>query len=201
MELKSFAEVAQIVIAAASLVALAFTLRELRQTRLHQRENTQVSRKRIVTEILLSVWGAEDERSFFYRLDYEDWTFSPDRFRKTNEERLLDQILYKAALLGNLLKSDSIDAEDIQQAEFFVFTVLGNDQVYEYLKWAQRDVPLGVSFTDAYGIFLHFCKVRAARARAREAAGTSIESHVDDLKMRETRILDLIPNGTTRWWG
>ena len=104
-------------------------------------------------------------------------------------------------MLGNLLKSGSIDAEDIQQAEFFVFTVLGNaDQVYEYLKWAQRDVPLGVSFTDAYGIFLHFCKVRAACGRAREAAGTSIASHVDDLKKRETRILDLIPNGMTHWW-
>jgi len=192
MGLQSFAEVAQIVIAAASLIALAFTLRELRETRLHQKENTQVSRKRIVTEILLSVWSAEDEREFFYRLDYEDWNFSPDRFRKTNEERLLDQILYKAALLGNLLKSGSIDAEDVQQAEFFVFTVLGNDQVYEYLAWAQRDVPLGVSFSDAYHIFLHFCKIRAARADGAEKTDMAISSSLDDLRSRQDRISALM---------
>ena len=163
--LQQFANIAQLVIAAASITALFFTVRELRETRKHQRENTQVSRGQIVTDILVSIWSDEAERTFFYRLDYEDWRFSSDRFRKTSEERVLDQILYKLSHIGSLIKMGSIGYDDARLIEFTTLAVIGNAEVQAYLAWVKEDAPLGSSFDDAIGLYLLFCKYKAERAQ------------------------------------
>jgi uncharacterized membrane protein YciS (DUF1049 family) len=62
------ANLAQLIVAVASIIALLLTLRELRATRQYQRENTQVSRSQIVTDILLSILSNAEERSFFLQI-------------------------------------------------------------------------------------------------------------------------------------
>lgn len=174
-------------------------MRELSQTRLHQKENTQVSRKRVITEILLSVWGDEAERTFFYRLDYDDWVFRRDSFRKTPEERYLDQMLYKIALIGNLLRSGSVTGDDVRQAEFFVFTVVGNDSVIKYFEFVRDDVPLGVSFSDAYGVFLYFCNLRICRGKALEM-DEKVEESVSKVQDKKALVLSLMRDKPPYWW-
>lgn len=199
MDLQSVGEIATVVIAAASLVALGLTLRELNEARRYQRESTEVSRKRIVTDILLSVWGDEAERMFFYRLDYEDWAFKEDRFRKTSEERYLDQILYKIALLGNLLRSGNVVPSDVRQAEFFVFAAVGNKEVLKYFEFVKRDLPLGMAFNDAYGLFLYFCNLRIARGEAMQKS-PQVERDLAEVKELKGRVLNLLADTPDKWW-
>lgn len=178
--LQQFADIAQLLIAAASVTALVLTLRELRETRKHQKENTQVSRGQIVTDIVISIFSDEAERTFFYRLDYEDWKFSEDRFRKTNEERILDQILYKLSHIGALVRNGSIQYDDARIVEFTALAVLGNREVQAYLEWIKDDAPLESSFDDAIGLYLLLGRRKSNRAKEKgltEVAKLADESY------------------------
>ena len=45
--------------------------------------------------------NSDAERDFFYRLDYEDFTFDPATFAHSNDERQLDRLLYKLSYVVN----------------------------------------------------------------------------------------------------
>ena len=144
------------------IVGLAGLFLAYGQLRLAQRnsgENAKSTTARFVLD--LNQWFTDNkaEKAFFYRLDYSShenaFQFDAEHFPHSDDELLLDTLLYKLSHVGALLRRDVVSLEDLQWVRFFVKAVMENPEVHKYLRWLKTSdqVPDHSGFTDA--IFLY----------------------------------------------
>jgi hypothetical protein len=82
-------------------------------------------------------WYLDDPalRAFFYKLDYNQWKFDQRTFSGSDEEPLIDKMLYVFDLLERLIQSKQISQADLSILTFEASRVLHNPQVERYLTW------------------------------------------------------------------
>lgn len=146
-------------IALLGLVGVVFAYFQLRLAKVNSRETARSTKARFVLD--LNKWFNEDEKekAFFYRLDYSKsssaFTFKPEEFPHSEEERYLDTILYKLSHVGALLSSGVVTREDLTWVKFIAAATLRNKQVQKYLEWLKSpdQVPDHSSFAEAITLF------------------------------------------------
>jgi hypothetical protein len=94
----------------------------------------------------------DDVRALYYQVDWGTWTFDFAGLPRSENERLLDRLLYSFDEIGQLLRMGVLDK---QQAGLFAFQasrVLRNAEVRKYLALLDRDYRaegLGEAHADA----------------------------------------------------
>src|SRR5262249_868536 len=78
------------------------------------------------------------EPKCFYRLDYKELTFDPDKFAESDEERELDRLLYKLSYVGKLLRDRLLNLQDVNNIRHIAGRTLRNDEVLKYLKYLKE---------------------------------------------------------------
>jgi hypothetical protein len=79
-----------------TIIGLVFTAVQIRRAARTQRYQFLLT----VTE---RYFGDENVREFYYRLDYHKFTFDPKTFLGTEDELLLDGIIYNLDMIGRIL--------------------------------------------------------------------------------------------------
>ena len=67
-------------------------------------QDNRAVRARFVYDLNQGFLLNDDERNFFYKLDYQDFFFDPNTFAQSDDERQLDRLLYKLSYVGKLLR-------------------------------------------------------------------------------------------------
>ena len=86
-----------------------------------------------------------------YNSDETSWRFDLSKFRRSDDERDIDEILHKFTVIGHMIRCRSIDVYDINSLYFTCRQVFHNAQVREYLRFVQIDLYLSDGF-----VFLQF---------------------------------------------
>jgi hypothetical protein len=96
----------------------------------------------------------DKERDFFYKLDYRNFTFDPDKFAESEDERNLDRLLHKLSYVGKLLRDRVLTLEDVNNIRHIASRTLRNEEVLKYLKYLKEvQIPDHSSFSDAVYLF------------------------------------------------
>ena len=109
------------------------------------------------------------ERDFFQKLDHGDFVFAPEAFRRSEDEKQLDRLLYKLSNVGKLIRDGIIDIDDINFVRHIASSTLKDEQVIAYLEWLKGTLPNHSSFTDAIYLYErmygkrdeHYSRIRA----------------------------------------
>lgn len=114
-------------------------------------------------------------RKFYYRVDYQNqsfsWKFDSKTFPGSSEEASLDYILHTYSLMEQLIRERVILARDIKVLGFEAIRVLENPEVVRYLEWLDKDYneilgPNSQSFSDARNLAKRFREMRDERGRS-----------------------------------
>lgn len=93
------------------------------------------------------------ERDFFQKLDHGDFSFEPEKFKRSEDEKQLDRLLYKLSHVGKLLRDKIIDLDDINFVRHIAASTLKDQNVIAYLQWLKQSLPYHSSFVDAVYLF------------------------------------------------
>jgi hypothetical protein len=93
------------------------------------------------------------ERDFFYKLDHGDFVFLPEAFKRSEDEKQLDRLLYKLSNVGKLIRDGVIELDDINFVRHIASSTLKDEQVIAYLEWLKEALPNHSSFVDAIYLF------------------------------------------------
>lgn len=104
--------------------------------------NVRTAKAKFVTDLTESFLEKE-LHGFWYRLDYskhpKGWRFNLANFRMSDDERLLDTLLYKFAVVGHMLKTNAIAAADIEVLIPMCRQTFENEEVRKYLRFYALD--------------------------------------------------------------
>jgi hypothetical protein len=106
------------------------------------RSNSRTNRAKFVFDLTESFLKEKELREFWYRLDYQNpqsWKFVLNIFRHSQDERLLDTLLYKFVVIGQMLRSGAIGVEDIEGLFIMCRQIFGNTEVQDYLRFHRLD--------------------------------------------------------------
>ena len=103
------------------------------------RKTVRVQRADFLLKLTERYFKSEEVRDFYYQLDWDKWTFSPDQFTSSKEERLLDSLLYSFDEIGQVLRLGVLDKNQARIFAFQASRVLGNEQVKKYLLMLDAD--------------------------------------------------------------
>lgn len=119
----------------ATTIGLFLTIRQMRR-------GAKVQRLDFLFRITNDLFTNSDFREFFYKIDYEQFTFDVariDDFKHSPAERHLDALLYRYDLLARLVRSRVLNVSDIEFVAFEVVQVLKNVHVRKYLSWLELE--------------------------------------------------------------
>jgi hypothetical protein len=111
-----------------TLVGLFFAIRQLRQ-------NTRVQRAQFLMDTTERYFSDSEVRKFYYKLDYDKFTFKLDTFMGSDDERWLDSLLYTFDVIGRMVKMNALTANEVDILAFQASRVLKNSEVKKYLDW------------------------------------------------------------------
>ena len=103
------------------------------------RKTVRVQRADFLLKLTERYFKSEEVRDFYYQLDWDKWTFSPDKFTSSKEERLLDTLLYSFDEIGQVLRLGVLDETQARIFAFQASRVLGNKEVQKYLQMLDND--------------------------------------------------------------
>jgi hypothetical protein len=103
------------------------------------RKTARVQRADFLLKLTERYFKSEEVRDFYYQLDWDKWSFSPDQFISSKEERLLDTLLYSFDEIGQVLRLGVLDEAQGRIFAFQASRVLGNEQVQNYLRMLDND--------------------------------------------------------------
>jgi hypothetical protein len=103
------------------------------------RSNSRTNRAKFVFDLTESFLKEKELREFWYRLDYDSWKFILNIFRHSQDERLLDTLLYKFVVIGRMLRSGAISVQDIEGLFVMCRQTFGNHEVQDYLRFHKLD--------------------------------------------------------------
>jgi hypothetical protein len=118
-----------------TLAGFIFTIVSVTFAALELRRNRKVDGERFLFDVTERYFRDPEVRKFFYRLDYNDWTFDQERFALSDEERWLDALLYDLDLMGHLYDAGLLSKEKAQMIRFQASRVIRNPEVQKYLAW------------------------------------------------------------------
>lgn len=90
-----------------------------------------------------NVWLLSDPavRAFYYRLDYNRWTFDPDTFRLSPEEELLDRLLHTLDMVQRFVESGLLRPAHMAMLQMDMPQILNNPEVQKYFAWLDTEFP------------------------------------------------------------
>lgn len=142
------------VLALLGLLSLVLSSRQLKQSKDAQRLQANALRARFVFDLNQDFLANDAERKFFYKIDYKEFKFDPDKFARSEDERQLDRLLYKLRYVGKLLRDKLVTLEDVNNIHHIASRTLRNDEVIKYLRYLkQEQLPDHNSFSDAVYLF------------------------------------------------
>jgi hypothetical protein len=100
--------------------------------------NARVQQAQFVSNLIRDHFEREELRRFFYRVDYEEFEFSKEDlagFKGSDDERLLDELLYKYNHVAQLVRLGVIALSDIEFIMFEMIQIFKNTAVIEYISW------------------------------------------------------------------
>lgn len=106
------------------------------------RLNTRTNKSKFVLDLSEIFLKDSELKTFWYRLDYDgplSWKFDLSDFRHSAEERYLDSLLHRCAVVGQLLRSKSVHARDLANIYPVIRQIFCNEQVREYLRFNMLD--------------------------------------------------------------
>jgi hypothetical protein len=109
-------------------------------------------RSRFAFDLTRTFFQDNGEREFFYKVEHDVFTFEPEKFLQSEDEKNLDKILYKLSLIGKMLRDETLEIDDIRFVRHIARSIFGDPEVQKYLTWLKMQVPDHASFVDA--IFL-----------------------------------------------
>ncbi|WP_299362164.1 hypothetical protein [Winogradskyella sp.] len=121
-----------------SIIGFAFAIIGIWFTYKQMKETSRVNRVKFIYDLTNDLFGDDKIREFFYKIDYEKFTFNLeeiDKFKDSSEERWLDAILYRYDVIGRMVKTKTIPLNDIDYILFEIIQVYKNKDVKNYLKW------------------------------------------------------------------
>jgi hypothetical protein len=151
--LQDLGAVASVLYGGIGLVAILIYGDQLFVARNSLRHQEQVSRAGFVKDLVSSFFANHEERLFFYRLDYREWKFLPDQFRMSDDEVLLDNLIYRLSYVGMLVNDGILDVDDVYILRFILRDLIENEEIQKYFAWVHQDVPAAHDL--AYGFMLY----------------------------------------------
>jgi hypothetical protein len=126
----------------------------LKQGQEAQKLQANAMRARFVLDLNQEFLANDAERNFFYKIDYKDFTFEPNAFAQSDDERQLDRLLYKLSYVGKLLRDGLVNLDDVNNIRHIANRTLHNAEVVKYLQYLKEEqVPDHNSFSDAIYLF------------------------------------------------
>lgn len=97
-----------------------------------------------VGDLIKDIFDDSEIRKFFYKIDYDEFKFLDTKsflkvFKGSDDERMLDSMLYKYNYVGKLVRSNYLDINDINFLIFGMLQVYNDDNVKRYLKWLDSE--------------------------------------------------------------
>jgi hypothetical protein len=174
-EFAPWATIGGMCFAALSILIAASSLRHV----------TRTNKAKFVFDVTDSFLKDGDLQRFWYRLDYDSaddisWKFDLHTFRQSEEERLLDALLYKFDAVGLMLRTKAVHVSDLEGLFILCRQTFSNADVREYLRFHQLDFWHAYSlctlcYADALYLYqqltIHF--VNTGRAPVRHYADCS----------------------------
>ena len=158
------------------LLSVWLAYRQLRLGQEAQVLQANATRARFVLDLNQEFLRNDTERKFFYKLDYKEFTFDPDKFAESEDELELDRLLYKLSYVGKLLRDQVLSLEDVNNIRHIASRTLRNEEVLKYLRYLKEEqVPDHGSFSDAVYLFermfgkrdVHYSEIRRYLALGR----------------------------------
>jgi len=112
------------------------------------RQNARTNRSKFILDLTGFALTDSSTRDFWYKLDYDDWIFELSTFRKSDEEKHIDSMLYKFSVIGQLLRNSSVKASDLNNIYPIVRQFFSNVQIREYLRFNMMDFWRVAGHTD-----------------------------------------------------
>jgi hypothetical protein len=145
------------VLAALGLLGLLSVWLAYRQLKLAQKAQllqATATRTCFILDLNQEFLRSDAERKFFYKLDYKEFTFDPDKFAESDDERDRDRLLYKLSYVGKLLRDRLLTLEDVSNIRHIAGRTLRNDEVLKYLRYLKKEqIPDHNSFSEAVYLF------------------------------------------------
>lgn len=103
------------------------------------RATSKVNRTKFIFDLTNELFKEGETRKFFYKIDYEKFTFVVKEFQGSDEERWLDAILYRYDVIGRMVKTKVIPLNEIEYVLFEMVQVYKNPEVQKYLEWLDTE--------------------------------------------------------------
>ena len=102
-------------------------------------KTVRVQRADFLLKLTERYFKSEEVRAFYYRVDWDQWVFDAKGFQSSEEERLLDTLLYSFDEIGQVLRLGVLDDNQARIFAFQAARVLRNQQVQKYLETLDSD--------------------------------------------------------------
>ena len=146
----SVADVVGFAIGGSAIVALFINASQAQRSAQQEALQTSALKAQLLLRIRDMLFDDTEERRFVYRLDYQQFRFTPETFAGSEDERHLDSLLYKLVHIGYLLRSRLLTVADLTPVRSIIGCILHNPGVGDYLVWLKEEQhPMHSSFTDA----------------------------------------------------
>lgn len=106
------------------------------------KQNQRTLKAQFLLEITTRYFDNVEMREFYYKVDYHKFTFDPEDnqdFIGSEDERLLDQLLYTFDTIGRLYTSKIVSLSEIDILAFQAKRVLENKSIKAYLDWLDSE--------------------------------------------------------------
>lgn len=106
--------------------------------------NGKTQRAQFILNVIDDLFSDNEDRKFFYKVDYEQFHFSPTpeglkAFKGSDDERHLDSLLYRYDSIGRMIRMKIIQMSDVEPFLFEIIQVLRNPAVCEYISWLESE--------------------------------------------------------------
>ncbi|RPF33802.1 hypothetical protein [Streptomyces sp. TLI_185] len=139
-------DIVAIVALVLAITTASFAYRQLRVARVNIEnvrkqlsETSRTNRARFLFDVVK--WYLDDKslREMFYRLDYGQWVFDPRTFPMSDEEPVIDHLLFVYDIVGYYAEAGVIDEEELPLIRFEASQVLRNAEIVKYLTWLDSE--------------------------------------------------------------
>src|SRR4051794_30752160 len=96
---------------AATVIGLILTAKQMAR-------NGKTQRAQFILSVINNLFSDNEERKFFYKVDYEQFQFSRSSeglkvFKGSDDERHLDSLLYRYDSIGHMVRMKIIEMSDV----------------------------------------------------------------------------------------
>lgn len=149
------------------------------------RLNARTNKSKFIVDLTESIIKDKEVTDFWYRLDYEDWKFDLANFRRSAEERHIDILLCRCAVIGQVLRAGSVSKADLANIFTLIRQIFSNNEIRNYLRFNMLDFyraagRLETQWPDALYLYGELLKWHAHNGKGRaQDDEQEIKQHTD----------------------